>query len=800
MTKKNFFHFIIIFSLVFPNPEIFGQVYSLSGSVRDRLNNSPLPYVNILVINDLSGTTTNEKGEFILKTDHAELTLRFSSLGYTSREMTISFTDNKLIVDIHLLPQALLLEEIAVYSRPNNDFESSLGSMENSGLRNSSSMIPDVFRSLQTLPSVTTNNEFDSRFNIRGGSYDENLTLVNSTTIYDPFHIKSVPNASVGIFNVNMIKSVHLIPGGFSARYGDKMNSVLKIDYREGNKTKFKGGGSASLSNIDAYFEGPAGENLTFIVGGRRSYLGYILSMLDLENSLRPIFYDVHGVFNYIFAPGHKLSAKFTHSGDKFYYEPDKKNSGPRYREQIINGNVNPYYLSSNSEEVNDGNYHNNLMSLQSLNFISRNMMLKSELVYYEQNDDERRNTTYESIMDFEDINLPNEVFRSQREMRNDLNIKTIEGKIESDFQINSTYQLNLGINYQNLHYDYELSDNLYIRSFTGDSLVHERTETGIDFENESNTTNSYKLSSFAENVIQLNKNLVMSLGGRLDHFEFNRETSLSPRIAMVYHNKSGTIIRGSWGYYYQSPGYRQLKYSYSTDSNTKSQLAIHYNLGYEQNLFTDNNDYSALRFKIEAYYKNYKNLIPAERATFDRIIYSKNNDAEGWVAGVELYLFFERGNFLSSVSYGFLDSFEDILSDNSPGYPRSMGQKHSISFNNEYLPGLNWRMGLRFIYGSGYPYTARQKYYSAEEKNWTWIKSGKNSSYLPPYKRVDFRIGKMWDLNFGALEFYFEVSNILNFKNIQGYEYEISSDGQPVLTEKELWPILPNLGLRLDF
>ena len=293
----------------------------LKGIVFDSNTKLPIEFANIVNKKNKSGTSTDEKGEFSISIDDGKNDLLVSYIGYKTEVFELTGADDDLYIQIPLTKKDVLLQEVSVYSKTIDTVSGvsvSSISLQSKKVEQISGVFPDVFRSIQFLPGIAVNNEYSAKFNVRGGNYDENLVVVNGTQVYEPFHLKEAQNASIGIFNINLMNNVEMITGGFSAMYGDRLSSVLNIEYREGSRERFKSSATLSLTNLDASFEGPLTSNGSFLIGVRKSYLEYALSMLGAEEYAKPAFYDVQGILTYSLSPASKLQFKVIHSGDDF--------------------------------------------------------------------------------------------------------------------------------------------------------------------------------------------------------------------------------------------------------------------------------------------------------------------------------------------------------------------------------------------------------------------------------------------------------------------------------------------------
>ena len=381
---------ILLLLLLFSSAISFAQNKYVRGTIRDYSTGEPLPFANIIVKNSASGNSADENGIYQLTLTSAKYDLLFTYIGYRTETIAVEVASENLELNISLVATGVLLQEVSVYSSDKSEVNSiSSLSMQSKQMEEISSVAPDVFRSIQALPGIAVNNEFSAKFNVRGGNYDENLVLVNGTQVYEPFHIKEADNASVGIFNIDLMRKGNIMTGGFSAQYGDRMSSVLNIEYREGNKNKHTGSSTLSLIYADATLEGPLTSKGTYIIGLRKSYLKYIMGFLDVNDAVKPDFYDVQGVITYYLTDANKLQLKFIHAGDNFTEYP-----GWQYRPQSnFNGYMYNDYVkvSSGSSYIYDkkADYYSNLFDLQNTMFISNSALINTSLSYYEQTDKE---------------------------------------------------------------------------------------------------------------------------------------------------------------------------------------------------------------------------------------------------------------------------------------------------------------------------------------------------------------------------------------------------------------------------
>ncbi len=778
----------------------------IAGTVHDGTTFENLPLANILIMGTQTGTSTGDGGRFFLTAPGDSCSLLVSKLGYRSVTVFVRRSSDTTRVEVLMMPVDILLQEVAVYANPgreDQEHEVSNLSLQSKEIREISSVIPDVFRALQALPGISADNEFSAKFNVRGGNYDENLVIVNDAQVFEPFHIKEADNATVGIFNVNLMKRVDLITGGFSARYGDRMSSVLNIEYRDGSTERVSGSAMLSMVGVDALLEGPLFSGGSFIVGARKSYLEYVLSLLDVERSAKPSFYDVQGVIAYPLSSVTKLRLQFIHAGDTFSQEPDPQPGGPFTGQGQFNGENSLFSRSTNRVERENSRYYSSLIGLHSTSLMSSSVLVDAGLSYYDQIEREHHLDTFDDNLSITGSRQYFILSHSERLRGSDLEIKTVEGKVNSQVQISPFLEGRAGVSYQRIWYTSESRDEQTVtETFNTDRYPDTSTAVtvfrGLGTPNELIRARSFKLAGYAEALWQISGQLLANLGGRVDYFEFNRETTVSPRLSLSYQLAGGTVFRAAYGFYYQTPIYQQIALPYPSPENTRSQKAIHYVVGGEHPFSIA--DGATLTLKLEGYYKRYTSLVASTRESGGHIVYSRHNDDEGSAYGCDVFAVLHMPSFYGWISYGWLKAEEYPQGMPQLAAPRYTDQRHTLSLVGDLAPGEGWHFNLRFAYGSGYPYTPMLASYNGVTGRWSWNPGAPNSAFLPAYKRVDVRATK--ELRIAGLdaEVFLDVSNLLNFANVEGYDYGFSNSGLPRREEVLLFPVVPTLGATIHF
>ena len=781
---------------------------TVRGIIRDGATHEPLSLAHVTVKGTTSGTSTDQKGSYLLQIPRGRAELVVSSIGYKAETVNLDLASEDVVRNVDLTNTEILLQEVTVYATTDNEApgqEVSSLSLQSKRISENSSVIPDVLRSIQSLPGIAVDNEFSAKFNVRGGNADENLVLVNGTQVYEPFHVKEVSNASIGIFNVNLMRKVDLVTGGFSARYGDRMSSVLNIEYREGNREHFAGAATLSLTHLDGFIEGPLGPQGSFIIGGRKSHTEYILSFLGAERNPRLSFYDIQGVFAYPLSARDKLLIQFIHAGDHFTQDPSNQSNGPYFDAGTYNGQPATSREISTSFDSSQAAYFSSMVDIQNTSILSDKASLRLGICYYDQRDQEYHIQT--SAYDHDVTTDQHLFYRTQSKglLDNTLRILTLEAKGSSDIQINPFYELVTGLSYQDLTYKLNLTAQRIRteqQNFTSfpDTTQSLSVEDLADAAFERLQAHSFKIAGYIENIWQVTDALIVNAGGRIDYFDFNKEWDVSPRLSGSFRLLPGVTIRAAWGHYYQSPMYRQLSSDAPSDTNTRSQRAAHYVLGVENRFSFGESPRNSMVIKVEGYYKDYGSLISSTQTTMGRIDYSHNNDAIGSAKGVDAYFMLSVTGFCMWASYGYLVANERLVGNGSAAYPRSTDQRHTLSVVTDLDLGGQWDLNLRFSYGSGFPYTPFVAQYNSLSHGYEWVAGGKNSAYLPSYTRVDACLGKEFEIGDFMLRAFLDVSNAFDFTNVQGYRYRFDNGGFPVIEPVNLWPIIPSMGITVKF
>ncbi|MDP6125970.1 MAG: TonB-dependent receptor, partial [Candidatus Latescibacteria bacterium] len=299
---------------------------TISGYVRDAASSESLPYVPVFIKNPRAGTMTNEHGYYAipgLSAGAFELVCAY--IGYEKYEQTINVTaDEDAIVNINLGEEAIELAVLAI-SADRDDAETydiSPGRLTLRGTELKSAghvmLEADPIRTVQTLPGVLSLSDFSVGLYVRGGAPDENLVLLDGTDVYNASHLFGL----FSTFPADAAKSTELLRGGFPAKYGARLSSVLNVITDEGNKNQYEGIGGVSLLSSRLTLQGPVGRG-SWLASGRRTYLEPILKLANLDTVFGYSFYDLQGKTHQVFSQDDQLTVAAYAGRDHFQVTPD---------------------------------------------------------------------------------------------------------------------------------------------------------------------------------------------------------------------------------------------------------------------------------------------------------------------------------------------------------------------------------------------------------------------------------------------------------------------------------------------
>jgi len=787
----------------------------LSGIVKDQ-NNKAIEAVNISLNKTSNGTISAEDGFYSLQIPADEsVILNITHISFKPQQFKIKLkAGEKRQLNFKLVSSAYNIEEIEVKEERNRD-----NTMESLDPKNIQ-FIPTPNGSfeavIKTLPGVYSNNELTSQYNVRGGSFDENLVYVNDVEIYRPFLIRSGNQEGLSFINPDLVDNIDFSAGGFEARYGDKMSSVLSVTYKE--PEEFAGSINGSLQGGSLHIEGsPGNHRFTYLTGMRYRSNQYVLNSLDTDGDYQPVFMDFQTYLTYDISDKWEIGFLGNFARNKYEFIPETRETNFGTIQEALK-----LTIFFEGQEVTD--FETWFGAITNTYKPSADVELKLTTSAYRSFETETFDILGQYRIDelerdlsssnFGDVAFNRGVGSYLNHARNYLDASVVNayhrGKWIKD---NGKWEWGFRAQYEKIIDELNEWDLIDSAGFSipqppqrPGQVPKRPIELNLfnSFRAE-NTLSSNRLMGYAQRTYRWKdakeNEFTFTAGARTNHWSLNGQTVLSPRASLAWKPlwQRDFLFRLSSGVYHQPAFYRELR-NFQGELNTdiKAQRSIHFVLGADYNFKAWDRPF---KFVGEAYYKRMDNIIPFELDNV-RIRYFAENSAEAYAVGADFKV---NGEFVkgvdSWVNIGVLQIQEDIKNDfyyeyfndegqrivpgftvnrkavdsvrKEPGYiPRPTDQRINFSlFFQDYLPrNPTYKMHMTFHYGSGLPFgpPSNERY--------------KDTLRIPPYIRVDLGFSKQllgenrqtktdgFFGNFKSIWLSLEVFNLLQRNNTLSY------------------------------
>jgi len=805
MFKTGLFPLLLLIFFRFTDSSGQGNNATLRGRVTD-MEGNPLELVNISVKDSPLGTSSNREGNYLLRIPASrEVTVAVSSIGYKTEERIFTARPEERITwNIRLTVTDLELKEITVNEqRKNGGSLTRIDARLVESLPNAGSGAIEAL--VKTLPGVSSNNELSSQYSVRGGNFDENLVYVNGIEIYRPFLIRSGQQEGLSFINSDMVSSIEFSAGGFDAKYGDKMSSVLDIKYRK--PIDFQGSASISLLGATVHFEDRnLNGKLSHITGIRYKSNRYMLNSLDTEGEYDPRFIDLQTYITYQVSEKMDLSFLGNITRNQYRFIPQTRNTAFGTWDVPLNTTI--YFQGNETDEFTtylgalsaDFHPNNNLnIKFTASAYLARERETYDILGEYYLNELERDM----SVEEFGDSILNLGIGTFINHARNYLDARVASFSVRGAWN-SENHLLNWGAKLNIETIDDKINEWIY-RDSTGYSIPY-----SPDYVYLYNTINgkarihSTRITGYIQDTYNIpfkGGEMYLTAGLRANYWNFNKELVLSPRAAINYFPdwKNNVSFRLSAGMYHQPPFYKELKDRSGTiHASTKAQRSCQVALGSDY-LFTAWE--RPFRFSTEAYYKNMQRLIPYQVDNV-RIRYLSGQESRGYAAGIDMKI---NGEFVSGLqswaSLSFMRTMEDIVGDGHGWIPRPTDQWVNFSlFFQDYLPGNpSYKLHMSAFFGSRLP--------TGPPNSERW----QDVFRMPPYRRIDMGFSKVLISPANKSETAFlrhlenvaislEVFNLLNINNTVSYFWISSNWGDLFAVPNYLTSRKFNLKLSIDF
>ena len=746
---------------------LFATTQTISGFVYDESNRETLIGANIFIEDTTIGTTSNNSGYYIInRAPVGTFRLVFSFLGYQTKKIQLTLRPNQSrILNVTLKPQVLKGEEIEIVAErmSTEEIKTSVVKVTPTQLRSAPQMAEaDLMRMLQTLPGVLTLSEFSSGLYIRGGTPDQNLILLDGTEVYNINHLFGI----FSTFDVDAVKQVQMIRGGFPAEYGSRMSSVLDITNKDGNQKEFQGKLAIGLVSTKTSLQGPVGKGAWFF-SGRRTYIDYILNTAEkfTSGSTKEIlelipdyyFYDAHFKLFQDLNYRNKLAVTFYKGQDNMRFEVDPFNMSLKWGNQALTAKWTHIF-----NEKLFANFYSTF-------------------------------SRYEILMEEDDV-MMNAHFDNSV---NDLTIKADLEYFPSDGHVAKFGCLSKYV--QSKYFQQFAEQKALLKSGSQQSCLYAQDNWTLSplFEIQ---------FGFRLNIYDPHK--FINTWDRIEYQDKWR-VDFEPRLAWRYRLTDKITLKSSWGRYLQymtivpfgNADFSFMDIWFPSDNSYPPGEAYHYIAGFETKLPL------GLHFDWEIYYKDLPHVYEFDP---NQNQFLKGSDlfynGKGFAYGIDFYLEKNIGKLAGWVSYSLgwtKRKFPEI--NNGKFFFPKYDRRHYLNLIATYQLSQRWQTNFSWTYGTGQAFTQPVSHYRVDLPDrsvFLVIGEDRNISRLPPYHRMDLGIRytrtvqKRW-LNQWA--FYFQIYNLYNRRNIW-FRNVNAREKPPETLEIRMLPIIPTLGVEFYF
>lgn len=693
------------------------------GTVRDD-NGDPIELVTVRVEGQAAGTITNLNGQYAFSyTSGDSVVFVFSLVGYETRKRTFANPPDSMRLDVRMPPLGIELGDATVTGQ--HIQTGTMQRLTTDGTKQMPSTTGNAVEELiATQAGVSTHNELSSQYNVRGGSFDENCVYLNGVEVYRPMLVRSSQQEGLSIINSDMVESIGFSSGGFEARYGDRMSSVLDITYKR--PEGFEGNVSASLLGASLY-AGWGNKHFSVMNSIRYKTTRYLLGSLDTSGEYKPNFLDYQTVWSWRPSQRWELGFIGNISDNHYNFEPED-------RETSFGTLSEPRSFRVYFDGQEKDQFRTYFGALSLTRHFSKAASLTLNLSAFASKEEETYDIQGEYWLNEATTQEQLGVGTYLEHARNHLQARMMDVGLKYKMQL-TAHRLEAGFDWK-IERIRENSREWEMRDSMGYSLPHDPDKLMLVYSLRSqNEMSSNRFEAYVQDTWRLKGSaglFTLNYGLRLSHWDWNGETLVSPRASLGFlpaFNERLTF-RFATGLYYQAPFYKELKDTTTVDGVTtvrlnkdiKSQRSVHFVLGGD---YTFNMLGRPFRFTTEVYYKAMSNLIPYNVDNV-RIVYYGENLSRGYATGIDFKLF---GEFVpgadSWITFSLMTTKEKL---GGRWIPRPTDQRYSFSlYFTDFFPGTTrWRMTLKAAFADGLPFGPP---HSGREKQ---------TFRAPAYRRVD--------------------------------------------------------------
>lgn len=776
---------ILVILILLQSSISFSQKATIKGTIRDKETGEALIGASVIDTKRMLGTTTNTFGFFSITLNKDSVSLMFSYVGYSSLQFKFLHTQDTSI-NIELEKQSML-GEVVIEAESEQAIQNStrMGTIDLpvEQIKAMPALLgeTDVLKVIQLLPGVQGGTEGSSGLYVRGGGPDQNLILLDGVPVYNASHLFGF----FSVFNADAINHVELVKGGFPARYGGRLSSVIDISMKEGNMKEFKGEGSIGIISSKLTLEGPIKKDKTsFLISGRRTYIDLLTRPLiqaasDGDEVAGYYFYDLNAKINHKLNDRNRLYLSTYMGSDKAY---------SRYRDDYNNGSQNVRI------EDEYGLRWGNITTALRWNSILSQKLFSNVTATYSR----YRFNVFADFYEKVDGNGQGSEYYSKSDYIS--GIRDYALKVDFDFLPSPAHFVKFGA--QGIRH-----------LFTPGALSYQSNEDlPLDVGSKPIYANEFYV--YAEDDVQFSNRLKSNIGLHLSAFVVNGETynSLQPRLSLRYLINNSLSFKASYATMTQ---YLHLLTNAGlglpTDlwvpvtQNVKPENSYLYAAGLAYNLS------STYEFSFESYYKKMTNLIEykegASFADIENDWQTKVTSGDGESYGSEFFIQKKKGKVNGWVGYTLSWNFREFPEiDQGRRFPYKFDRRHDVEVAIAWQLNERKQFGLTWVYGTGnaislpnaiYPGMPNRYSHWQPELNYY---EGRNNYRMRAYHRMDFSYSVTKKTKWGERTWTFSIYNLYNRRNPFYMDIGYDDDGNKKFVQYSLFPIIPSASMHFKF
>ena len=713
--------FLIIIICLIATLKMMAQEFTLQGRVTDDDGN-PVELATVSVVSQGKVAFTSLRGEYSLHLHSADsVAIKFSMIGYKTKVRVLRRPRGKQTLQVVLHTDATMLGDVNVTGEKIQSDQTQEIKIKDIKMAPSANG-NGVEGIIQQQAGVSTHSELSLQYNVRGGAFDENSVYINNVEVYRPFLVRSGQQEGLSVINPYMVDKIGFSTGGYAAKYGDKMSSALDITYKtlkaKGKKPVVEGSLAASLLGTDAYI-GIGTRKLSWLNSVRYKTTSYLLGSLETKGEYKPNYLDYQTYLSY--QPNKRWKIDFIGyiSDNHYNFEPSDRETSFGTMENVKSFRV--YF---------DGHEKDRFLTYFGTLGITRNITANTSIsllgsAFYTK-EQEKYDIQGQYWLDQTETSENLGVGTYFEHARNYLSARVMSAKLMLRHKVQK-HNVEAAVTLKREHIE-ENSIEYEMRDSAGYSVPHTGKDLYMIYSMKArNELNANRMETYIQDTYRFSggtadstgngqTHYTLNYGVRMSHWNFNRETILSPRIslAIIPANHENTTLRLAAGLYYQAPFFKELRDTTTVNGVTvaslnekiKSQRSIHFIAGYDYRFRMNDQRF---KFSAEAYYKALGNIVPYSVSNV-KVVYYGQNECSGHAAGLDFKLY---GEFVPGTdSWLSLSLMDTKMKLNGKSIPLPTDQRYAVNlFFTDYFPGSKkWRMSLKLAFADGLPFAAPHK------------------------------------------------------------------------------------------